>query len=193
VGGAPGVALALFGVATLWIQHRRRRRLPDVTLDFWRTGMLSLLLAVAVWSVTSAIQLPQPEMLLGFLFIFGFGMSVVTGMLYKILPFLIWLHLNNKLFMAANIRGRVPNMKQVIPEARSRRQFRLHVTALLFLIGSGITGEELVARAAGALFAVSSGVLVFNLFSALRLYRNLLRTAKEEGERGEKWAAAGKN
>ncbi|HKJ77581.1 MAG TPA: hypothetical protein VKA64_10305, partial [Gammaproteobacteria bacterium] len=55
----PGAAVAAAGLlafagTTLWLQHRRRRRLPDVTLDFWRLGMGCLAAAVPLWGVMAA-------------------------------------------------------------------------------------------------------------------------------------------
>ena len=35
-------------------------------------------------------------MLLGVLMIVGFAMSVINGMLYKIVPFLVWFHLQSR-------------------------------------------------------------------------------------------------
>jgi len=40
-------------------------------------------------------------------------MSVVQGMLYKIVPFLVWFHL-----FRGGVKTGVPNMKKIIPEAR---------------------------------------------------------------------------
>src|SRR3546814_3858608 len=49
VNAALAAGILLFAVITLRLQGRRRRKLPDVTLDFWRLGMASLIACVAVW------------------------------------------------------------------------------------------------------------------------------------------------
>jgi len=41
--------ILLFALATLRLQSRRRRKLPDVTLNYWRLGMASLIACVLVW------------------------------------------------------------------------------------------------------------------------------------------------
>jgi hypothetical protein len=108
-------AYALFAVVTMALQQRRRRRLPDVTLDFWRVGMGSLLGASLVWGVRVAWPGPGPEsmdILIGVLAIFGFAGSVISGMLYKIMPFLAWFHLRR---CAASRDWRAPNMKKSCP------------------------------------------------------------------------------
>lgn len=131
-GLAGGVLL--FAVATLRLQARRRRKLPDVTLDFWRLGMASLIACVLVWLVAQwwpawATRAAYP-LLLGILFIGGFAVSVVSGMLYKIVPFLAWFHLQAQLQARA---GSIPTMKDMIAERAKRAQFGLHLAACILL------------------------------------------------------------
>jgi hypothetical protein len=52
------------------------------------------------WVPTWA-QAPQVDLLLGILLIFGFAVAVINGMLYKIVPFLAWFHLQAQLFQRA--------------------------------------------------------------------------------------------
>lgn len=168
-----GAAFGLFAVVTLRLQHRRRRRLPDVTLSFWRIGMASLLVAIAAWVFAQiAPELaarPQYGLMLGIVVIFGFVFSVINGMLYKIVPFLIWLHLNARRFAAGKAGGRVPNMKEVIPEPRMRLQFRAQMLALALLCTTPWWPEVLIYPAALALLA-SCAMLWINLFRAVRVY-----------------------
>ncbi|HEY0635468.1 MAG TPA: hypothetical protein VGE00_08800 [Gammaproteobacteria bacterium] len=165
------LALLVFALATLWVQQHRRRRLPDVTLAFWRLAMVMLLGALL------AMALPGDHALLsGVLFIIGFAMSAVNGMLYKIVPFLIWLHLNNQLQQRGQWQGRVPNMKQIIAEVALRRHFRLHLLALGLLLLAVIWPMTL-ARAAGTALAISSLMLWWNLAQGWRVYRAVLRGA----------------
>lgn len=166
--------LLAFAIATLWLQHRRRRRLPDVTLDFWRLGMVSLAAAVPLWAVMAwspglAYSLAVP---LGTVMLLGFALSVINGMLYKIVPFLVWLHLNNRLQAAGAFQGRIPNMKQVIPAKRARLQFWLHLGALpLLLLAALAPGWWLYPGA--ALLLASNGLLGANLLSGLQVYRRV--------------------
>lgn len=180
-GGLPaagGVAagFAVFAGATLYLQAKRRRRIVDVTQQFWRIGMLSLLAAVALWA---AAQLaggiaadPRYPIVLGMLFMFGFAVSVVSGMLYKIVAFLVWFHLQGR-------QGRlpkgsaVPNMKQIIPDHAARRQMQAHLATLLLLLGSN-AWPALVYPAALAL-GFASCMLWLNLHAAARLYLKFAR------------------
>lgn len=173
-GLAVALMLAWFALVTLALQQARRRRLPDVTVHFWRLAMGSLLAAVVVWAGAAAVGAATPALLLGVIFLVGFGMSAVSGMLYKIVPFLVWLHLNNLKF-ATGAAFIVPTMKQVIPEVRARWQFRAHLFALCLLLGAALHPCEITARAASVGFTVSAMLLGFNVWSAVALYARMRR------------------
>jgi hypothetical protein len=159
-----------FALATLRLQSQRRRKLPDVTLDFWRVGMVSLIACVAVWLLAQGwpawADSDAYPLLLGVLFIGGFAVSVVSGMLYKIVPFLAWFHLQAQLQAKA---GSIPNMKQMIDEKRMRLQLRLHLAAVL-LLAPAVVWPHALHIPAGIALALSALLLLGNLSSALRRY-----------------------
>jgi hypothetical protein len=159
----------LFALATLRLQAGRRRKLPDVTLDYWRLGMASLVACVAVWLAARLwpawADSDAYPLLLGMLFIGGFAVSVVSGMLYKIVPFLAWFHLQAQLQARA---GSIPTMKDMIAERRTRWQFRIYLAACALLVGSLL--QPNLAWAAALALALSALLLWFNLFSAARRF-----------------------
>lgn len=161
--------ILLFSLATLRLQARRRRKLPDVTLDYWRLGMASLIACVAVWLVAQLwpawADSDAYPLLLGVLFIGGFAVSVVSGMLYKIVPFLAWFHLQAQLQARA---GSIPTMKDMIAERWTRWQFRLHLAACALLAGASLWPQ--LAIAAGCVLALSALLLWINLLSAVRRF-----------------------
>lgn len=168
-GRLPEVLLAaglvVFAGCTVMIQQRRRRRLPDVTVDFWRLGMASLA-GAAVLGLWPGI----PPMLIGTLFVFGFAVSVVNGMLYKVIPFLVWLHMNNRLQAAGQSQHGVPNMKQIIHARAARLQFRIH-SLTLAAAGGACAGLPWLGGPAGVLLGASALLLLWNVVGALHLYR----------------------
>jgi hypothetical protein len=179
-----GVALAgmllagLFAATTLWLQSRRRRRQADVTLVFWRGAMLALLGLAASWLLFEA--LPQlgsharAPLWLGVLALPGVFLSVIMGMLYKIMPFLNWLHLQRQ----GGIAMPPPNMKQMIPERAMRAQMRLHFAALVLLLAAVLWPA--LALPAGLALCASCLWLEWNLVSAARVYtrfRDKIRAA----------------
>jgi predicted outer membrane lipoprotein len=164
---------AAFVLSTLWLQSQRRRKLPDVTLNFWRGGMISLLLAIALWlmaQIVPALGVTQSYgLLLGMLMIVGFAMSVINGMLYKIVPFLVWFHLQSR--RGAN-GPKVPNVRELLPESRTRRQMWLHFAALGTLLAA-VLSPAIFTYPAALLFGTSNLWLWLNMVSASRTYRKV--------------------
>ena len=160
------VVLIAFALATLRLQGLRKRKLSDVTLDFWRVGMVCLIAAALLAMVQVRHPLPEAWLLLaGLLFLIGFAVSVVTGMLYKIVPFLAWFHLQARL----GYRPGQPSMRDYLPEARARGQFRLHLAALACLLAAPFL--PWFAIPGGLLLAGAAAWLGWNLLRLLRLYR----------------------
>ena len=102
--------------------------------------------------------------LVGLAFAGVFG-SAITGMMYKITPFLNWLHLQR---LGAPMSA-VPNMKKMLSAEAMTGQLRLHVLALLLLLAA--VWMPGLARLAGVVFAGSSAWLAWNLIGAARRYR----------------------
>ncbi len=166
------LAFATFAGLTLHLQNRRRRKGPDVTLRFWRLAMVSVLAATAN-ALAGAILpewggAPAQAVLPGMLWIMGFAVSAVCGMLYKIVPFLVWLHAQS----AHPARGTVPNMKQIIGDRAARQQALAHESAFLLLVGAAFWPRFLL-EAGAALAAVSFLLLGRNLLMAWQVHRRL--------------------
>ena len=89
--------VAFFAAMTLNIQRQTKRPHFDATQHYWRVAMLSVLAAGIVWLGAQVFPVFAEwqgwPLLCGVLLLFGGFMSVIIGMLYKIVPFLIWLHL----------------------------------------------------------------------------------------------------
>ena len=170
-GIALAASFAAFAATTLWLQTRRRRKLPDVTLDFWRLAMACLLSAIALWLAAQALPAVYEwdgyPLLLGILMIVGFAMSAINGMLYKIIPFLVWFHLTSR-------RGpggpAAPNVREILSAAATRRQMWLHVCALAALL-MAVPLPGWFVYPAGVLFGASNVWLWRNMLAAMRRYR----------------------
>ena len=167
---AIAASVAAFAAYTLALQAKRRRRAPDATLQFWRTGMWSLLAAGAVWvaaQLSPALGHWQGrDLLLGTLAIFGFAISVVNGMLYRIAPFLAWLHMQE----AAGGAAVPPTLRKILPDRRCMWQWRIHCAALGLLLAAAAWPSAFLHAA--ALCAAASFLLLWhNLLHTLRVRR----------------------
>lgn len=164
--------LALFAVLTLVLQSKRRRKLTDTTFVYFRLSAVSILavtlvgwgLALDWWGELRS----RIELLLGLWMLLGVLLSAMNGMLYKIVPFLCWLHIQRRGPFAVT----PPNMKEMIPERRAQGQFLAHLLALALLTAA--LWLPSLSRGAGLAFAVSSAWMGWNLMGALRIYRRTI-------------------
>ena len=167
-------SLLTFSLTTLWVLHKRRRQLADTTMRFWQLAMVSLLLLTSSWLLTNLINNEPPVFLYGALMIHGFAMSTINGMMYKIIPFIIWLHLSvhNKNLRDNDKRKsqvKVPHMRKIIPEAAGLWQFRVHLLSFIFLCMATIWPAWFYYPAAIS-FTAAQAFLLFNLVKAVRFY-----------------------
>jgi len=162
-------ANTLFAGITLDLQRRRRRRLPDLTLEFWRVGMLSVALAAVLWvsQIFPLLSFRQSSALLGVLMIIGAAMSFISGMLCKIVPFLAWFHLQAKM----GVGGALPNVKAMLPDKAQRLQLRLHLAALALCVAAAVV-PSVFAYPAALGFGAASMSLLWNMICVVRIYRN---------------------
>lgn len=172
IGFALALTLGVFATVTLSLQGKSRRAEADTTFLYWRLGMLCVLLASGLWAAQPLfdmtfshypVALAQLAIALGVLSIFGVLVSVVNGMLYKILPFLCWLHLQ-QVGMEIGVY-KTPHMGVFLGERRMRLQFFWHIATLaLLLIGVAFPSVLLTA---GFAMCGSFVFLAANLWLAL--------------------------
>jgi hypothetical protein len=155
----------VFAVVTLDLQRRRRRARVDVTFQLWRLAMVATVAASA--TAVAAVLLPDNRLPLvtGVLVLAGIFLPAMIGMLYKIVSFVAWVHLQRQL-------PRPPRMTEIIPEARVARHVHLHLLALLGLCAA--PWLPVMGRLGGALLGVGFVWLLWVELRALRFYRAAL-------------------
>lgn len=163
-------AYVLFAGMTFNLQRQRRRRLPDVTVEFWRAGLACVALSaiLLVSQRFALLRFAQADVLLGVLVIVGAAMSFIVGMLCKIVPFLVWFHLQSK----AGPGGDVPNMRSLLPEKGQRLQLRLHLAALALCVAAALL-PSVFAYPAALAFGAASVAVLWNILAVVRTYRTL--------------------
>lgn len=164
-----GALLIGFVVTTAKRLKMRKRRVSDVSIWFWNVGITLLLVAVVAYMASlgsSYVQL-QSVSLIAFAL---FGLSVILGMMGKIVPFLVWFHLNSSGIMDA------PIMSNIIPQTRAKGVFALFLLTSLSALGGVFLIELFVLSGltAAAMFAL----LLINLVKAFQLYRYTLAHGK---------------
>jgi hypothetical protein len=161
------LAVAAFALATLILLARRRRRIPDATHDFWRLAMASAFAAAILWASRAWWpDGPAFALAIGLLALLGALQSVVNAMLYKIVPFLCWLHLQR-----AGVRGGA-TMRDLLPERSASVHFAAHFAALALLLGA-LRWPELIYPGA-SLYLLGYAWCEFSLAGCVWRYRGLL-------------------
>ena len=153
-------------------------------LTHWLAGLLfTLLLAIGLWSVAQSVHAlgnsDEYGPLLGILMIDGFAMSTINGMLYKIVPFLVWFRLQSRRGANGPV---VPNIREILPESRTRRQMWLHFSALGFLLAT-VYLPTIFTYPAALLFGASNLWLWLNIVSASRTFRRVNALIRQETAR----------
>lgn len=163
--------VASFAAMTLDRQRRRRRAKSDQTLQLWHFAMWS----VIAGCVTAALALfnvggPAMAVASGVLWLFGGFVSAIVGMLYKIVPFVLWLYLQPRL-------DGVPPMARMLSARGVLWHWRVHV----FSVGAAVIGVvwSPAGHVAGAAMVVATLLLGVQLIVVVRRAREALRGATQ--------------
>jgi hypothetical protein len=169
--GALAMLYVAFALVTLRLQRRRRRRRIDVNVLFWRLGMVLAIAAALAFATAATGVLPARAVLVvGVLAIVGAALSLVNGMLYRIVPFIAWFHL----YTLAGASPGMPNVKDYLTESRQRAQFALHAAAVVLLVVALVL-PDVAARIAALAFMTSALAWQANLVAIVRVYRQRAR------------------
>jgi len=167
---AAAVAGITFAGLTLRLQGKRRRAKADATYRYWQMGMMASILALlmlgiaAVWPAAS--ELDGWTIGFGILIVAGGFLSFIVGMLYKIVPFLAWMHLQNY----GATKATAPAMPRLMPDVEVNRQMQAYGVALVLLLAA-VVFPDWLGRLAGLAFALANGGLAWVLFRAVGRYR----------------------
>ncbi len=167
---------ATFCATTLRLQAQRRRKVHDANVLMMRSAMCTGLAAVTLCAWLGA-GLPGSDnnrlhVAAGVLLVAPFVFAV-NGMLYKIVPFLSWLHLNRQGGPAAL----PPNMNRFIQPTAMGRQAATQLGAFALLLAACLWPG--LARTAGVALIVSFTWLAWNLIGAVLIYRYFRRRIPE--------------
>lgn len=166
--------LAFFAVEMVAILRVRKRRTLDWALKYFLTGMallgpLSLLAIVLCWpGLPVTLTTMQIENAYAILAVFGVLAFAILGMLYRILPFLVWFHC----YSGDIGRSRVPLFSEMLSPRLQAIGYWFHLPGVLIAAAASVLGHSRCATVGASLIAVS--VLAF-LINALGIASHLLR------------------
>ncbi len=166
LAGLPGLAAFLiFGKTIMEIMNKRRRKIVDTTLRSWQVGLILLFISLIAFIGVLFVDHEATAFLFGIVYILGFALTITTGMLYKIVPFLIWFHR----FSLHVGKVPVPHLKQISPDKAASRQLYLFWASLVLLLVGVLTGLDAVVRLSGVVFSSASVMLFYNMLKMTRM------------------------
>jgi hypothetical protein len=151
----------LFALVTVRLQVRRKRPRLDATLMHWWAAMASVAAAASTWLLQGA-----PE-LVGVFLLVGVGIGLPSGMLFKIVPFLSWFHLQHRQIASGRLDVPIPHMHSFISERDARLHFSAHLLAVCLLVASFV--EPQLARPGGVALTLSALSLEWAILRAARI------------------------
>lgn len=155
-------------VTTVWIKlNKRRRPISDVTVYYWRTAAIFMTLGTFSWAINEFYNDEYVSMV-SILIGGGFLLSIMIGMLYKIVPFLVWFHLNAKGYMS------IPTMNEMINKNYSKVQFYLFLISLIGFMFSYYLPSILHIFA--STFILSMLILEYNIIQPVLIYIKTIKT-----------------
>ena len=155
------LSFAYFALKSL---NNRKRPVFDVTLWYWKFSLICLIISMIIWM----FNIFESNYILAIIFAFGFLYSLLQGMVYKIIPFLSWFHLNSKGYF------KIPTIREFIEEKYIKVHFFLHFFSILFFLISYY--ENKFVYIAGILFLFSNILFLINAIVAIKKYTNISKT-----------------
>ncbi|MBF0358230.1 MAG: hypothetical protein HQL70_06445 [Magnetococcales bacterium] len=162
----PGVlALVIYGVTIKNMLGNRKRVRIDLTYRFWMFGFTAAFISLVLMACWPVIDDEKLRIIFGIFFILGWATSILFGMLYKIIPFLVWFHRFSR--MAGLVK--IPMMDDLMPEKLIKLHFPLHLlTTATFILAAFFDIHQLTMLAGGGLI-ISGGILAYSIWFALSI------------------------
>ena len=161
--------LALYGLEIRAIVRTRIRRALDWGVRYFLTAItllapVSVLGLVLAWPGLPATALTtQLENVYGFLGLFGVVTFAILGMLYKIVPFLVWF----RRYSGEIGRAKVPSMAEMYSERLQVAGYWTFASGLAMTSVATALGHELAVRGGCVLLAASLAVFALNMAKIL--------------------------
>jgi hypothetical protein len=156
------ICTVMFALYTVFILTKRKRKRKDISVNLWYFSMINLSIAAVLLSVKLFIEYPYLDIAIGFFALFGGIYALINAMLYKIIPFLTWFHLNSNMIFDAE-------MSQVIEKKSMQKQINFFYLAYFFLLISIFW--RYFALIGAVFFGISALILFKNTFYAYKYYK----------------------
>lgn len=156
-----------FSTTVFMKMNARRRPIKDATIWYWKSAAVFMTLGMFSW-VGDDFFGGEYIVLVSLLIGGGFILSIMQGMIYKIVPFLVWFHLNAKGYMS------IPTMNDMINKNLAKVQAILFIVSLTGLIVSAFVPSLFYIFV--TTFILSMVILEYNIIMPVLIYNKTLKS-----------------
>lgn len=138
------ISHGVFAVTLFYIVNQRKRKIADTSIKYWQLAAGTLLLLNVLYLLPDSfylagetplfIALPDKAMLLTAIFIYFYLLSVIQGMLLKILPFLSYTHLQQRCLLDFSAMQFIPHMHAFLNKKQGLALYYMHILSGLSLL-----------------------------------------------------------
>jgi len=125
------VMFLLFNFVLLHVISRRKRKIPDMSINAWRLAAYALSAIVVLYYFPEhwlpEIVIAKKSLLLSAAFLYFYLLTIILGMLCKILPFLSYTHLQQRCLTNFDGMKFLPNMHDLLNKKSAGILFYCHV------------------------------------------------------------------
>ena len=162
------VTIAIHAIFTLIRLKQKKRALTDATVLFWTVGQIALLLFAIALIANFFITIPTITLAILFSF---FSLSIIYAMSYKIVPFLVWFHLNAQGYFDA------PMMHEVTPPNFAKINLQIFVASFIATLLAPFI--IYLWQIASILLTISFFMLFLNIYRAIQKYKYVIKNGKK--------------
>ncbi len=138
------ISHGVFALTLFYVINQRKRKVPDTSIKYWQLAAATLLLLNLLYFLPDSfyrsaqtplsIALPDKGMLLTAVFIYFYLLSVIQGMLLKILPFLSYTHLQQRCLIDFSAMQFIPHMHEFLNKKHGLVLYYMHILSGLSLL-----------------------------------------------------------
>jgi len=163
----------IYSISVLHVIQNRKRKIPDTTIQYWQLASISMFVLFIFFCLSEYIFVDalkyKQVLLMAAVFIYFYLISIIQGMLLKIIPFLSYTHLQQKCLMNFEAMSLLPNMHGFLNKKYAKLLFILHIFSGSSLILT-IFNPSLYWLF-GTLLLLEFTWLLFLMVTAMRLYQ----------------------
>ena len=138
------ISHGVFAITLFYVINQRKRKVPDTSIKYWKLSAGTLLVLNLLYFLPDSfyspaqtplfMALPDKAMLLTAIFIYFYLLSVIQGMLLKILPFLSYTHLQQRCLIDFSAMQFIPHMHEFLNKKHGVVLYYMHIfSGLSFL------------------------------------------------------------